>query len=82
MFVDWNFFSMVKVFMRIVERAAIIVNITYLVVYFWKLHKSIDLYNVRNHLFVWPSFNKNRIYKIIAWKTYQMLLLKIKMHPC
>ena len=63
--------SMMKVFMHIIERAAIIVNIIHLLVNSWTPRKSIDLYNI-------PALNKNRRYKSISGKTYQNLPLKMK----
>ena len=44
--------SMKKYLMRHVERAAVIVNLTHLVVNHWKPQKSIGLYNAANYLFV------------------------------
>ena len=70
--------SMMKVFMHIIERAAIIVNITHLLVNCWTPRESIDYYITVNHLFVVPALNKNRRCNNIAWKTYKNLPLKRK----
>ena len=69
---------MTKVFMRSIERAAIIVNITHLLLNCWKPHKYIDLYHSVNDLFVLPDLNNNGRYKSIFGKTYQKNPVKIK----
>ena len=74
----WQKLSMMKVLMCSIERAAIIVNITHLLVNCWTPRESIDYYITVNHLFVVPALNKNRRYKSIVWKTYQNLPLKRK----
>ena len=44
--------------MDIIERSAIIVNITHLLGSGWTPQKSIGLYNVVNNLLVFPALNK------------------------
>ena len=70
--------SMMKVLMHSIERAAIIVNITHLLINSWTLRKSIDVYNAVNYLFVFPALNKNRRYNSIVWNIYQNIPLKRK----
>ena len=74
----WNNLIMVSILMHSIEIPAIILNITHLLVSFWTPHKSIDLNNAVNNLFVLPDSNKIIRHKSIVWKTYENLAIKIK----
>ena len=55
---SWKKLSTAMFLMDIIERSAIIVNITHLLGSGWTPQKSIGLYNVVNNLLVFPALNK------------------------
>ena len=66
--------SMMKKFVKNVEKGVRIVNLPHLLFQNWTSRHVLDLYNAVKHLFLFPSPNKRRRLETIAWKTYYNIL--------
>ena len=62
-----------KVLIHSIERSAIIVNITHLLVGCFTSQKSIDLYNVVDNLFVLPVLNNTKDTRVFFGGTIKIV---------
>ena len=66
--------SMMKKFVKNVEKGVQIMNLPHLLVQNWTSRHVLDLYNAVKHLFAFTFINKRRHHEKTSWKTYYNIL--------